>query len=226
MLPPRKITIQPTAFLEGPSDVHGGSAPARSRRLGGQAVGRLRHAHPERNKAVQRGNGVGPVRSGSPGAGRWRACVLVLGGVGLARLGAISGLLGDQHALVCQPGRLQALLVGAALDPSPHPSHTPFEHKLWELGSKVSPGPPAGVWTPVSHSEHSPGPRPPMPPQIQCLTGARKSPVLSGQFRVALNVGVPLRSACPPSVHSVSAGVSGCLPVAAAGLSPGRQPRC
>lgn len=140
--------------------------------------------------------------------------------------GAISGLLGDQHALVCQPGRLQALLVGAALDPSPHPSHTPFEHKLWELGSKVSPGPPAGVWTPVSHSEHSPGPRPPMPPQIQCLTGARKSPVLSGQFRVALNVGVPLRSACPPSVHPVSAGVSGCLPVAAAGLSPGRQPRC
>ncbi|KAM7243600.1 hypothetical protein CapIbe_004208 [Capra ibex] len=37
MLPPRKITIQPTAFLEGPSDIHGGSAPACSRRLGGQA---------------------------------------------------------------------------------------------------------------------------------------------------------------------------------------------
>ena len=53
--------------------------------------------------------------------------------------GAISGLLGDQHALVCQPGRLQALLVGAALDPSPHPSHTPFQLFVtpWTVGRQA-----------------------------------------------------------------------------------------
>ena len=84
--------------------------------------------------------------------------------------GATSRLLGAQHTLVCHPGRLQALLVGAVLDPSPHPSHIPFEHKLWDLGSRGVPGPPGWwrppqaplrvVWIPVSHSEHSPGPRP------------------------------------------------------------------
>lgn len=139
---------------------------------------------------------------------------------------AISGLLGGQHALVCHPGRLQALLVGAALDPSHHPSHTPFEHKLWELGSRGVPGPSCRGVDPTQPLRAQSRAPLPMPPQTQCLTGARKSPAPSGRFRVALNIRVSLRSACPPSVHPVSAGVSGCLPVAAAGLSPRRQPRC
>ena len=200
MLPPRKITIQPTAFLEGPSDVPRRVRPRVQQatgwlqpRAGGQAGGRLRRTHPEFNKAVQCGDGVGPVPSGSLGAGRWRACTLGLGAWVWPDGEPPPGCWG-----VSTP--LSAIL--AAFRPSWRvqswtPAPTPLTPRLRtscgtqapeaslgpHLGGEAPSGPlaPLVVWTPVSCSEHVQA-RSPTPPQTWCLTGAWRFPVPSGHF--------------------------------------------
>lgn len=178
MLPPRKITIQPTAFLEGPSDV-----PRRVRPRAQQATGWLQPrvggreaagTHLELNKAVQRGDGVGPVPSGSLGAGRWRACALGLGEWVWPDGGATSGLLGGQHTLVCHPGHLQALLAGAGPAPTPLTprlrtscgTQAPEASLGPHLGGEALSGPLAGGVYPrqLLRAQSRPGPRRPLRP--------------------------------------------------------------
>lgn len=193
MLPPRKITIQPTAFLEGPSDV-----PRRVRPRAQQATGWLQPrvggreaagTHLELNKAVQRGDGVGPVPSGSLGAGRWRACALGLGEWVWPDGGPPLGCWGVSTPSSAIPATFRP---SWRVQAQPPPLSHPFENKLWDPGSRGIPGPPPWWrgplrppcrWCgPPSAAQSTVQARPPTPPQTWCLTGAWRFPAPSGQF--------------------------------------------
>lgn len=199
-----------------------------------QAGGRLWRT-PELNKAVHRELESALFVLGARG---WalRACMLVLQAwVWLqAWSGATSRLLG--LSTPCHhPGRLQASQ-GAVLDPSPHPSHTPFEHKLWEsapeasLGPQVGggpTGPPAGGVDPSQPLRAQSRALPLMPPLRPSARLSPKSPAPPGRFpESSLTSGVHLLGLTAFPVSTSFCWGLRFLPVAAAGLSPCHQPRC
>lgn len=180
MLPPRKITIQPTAFLEGPSDVQRRVRPRAHRRLGGcspgLAGGRLQRTHPELNKAVQRGDGVGPVPSGSLGAGRWRACTLGLGAWVWPDGGPPPGCWGVSTPLSAIPAAFRPSWRVQSWTPAPTPltprlrtscgTQAPEASLGSHLGGEAPSGPLAGGVDPrqLLRAQSRPGPRHPLRP--------------------------------------------------------------
>ena len=204
MLPPRKITIQPTAFLEGPSDV-----PRRVRPRAQQATGwlqpgaggRLPRTHPELNKAVQRGDGVGPVPSGSLGAGRWRACTLGLGTWVWPNGEPPPGCWGVSTPLSAVPAAFRPSWRVQSCTPAPTPptprlrtrcgTQAPEASLSPHLGGEAPQAPLQVLWTPVSCSEHSPGPAPGAPADLVPDRSLEVPSALRTFSGVALNVRGP-----------------------------------
>lgn len=172
---------------------HGGSAPARSRRLGGCSPGwaggrlwvhtwssiKLFNVEMELALFLLGAWGLG---AGGHAHWGWES------GSGLTG-GHLWAAGGSAHPRL--PSRPPSGPPGGCR-PSPHPSHTPFENKLWDPGSRGIPGPPPWWrgplrppcrWCgPPSAAQSTVQARPPTPPQTWCLTGAWRFPAPSGQF--------------------------------------------